>query len=203
MPLLQRVLGYRRSDFRRSGFQPRLRISVVSRYIHRAPDRCRTHHVTMGGQRPHGANLRKGRHSDIGQYYSLTTCAHARRPIFNQPDRAKIVLDAIRWLHTRERFTVDAAVVMPDHLHVVGQLRAGALLDFMHSLKSFTAKRLTLSGVEAPVWQAGYHDHCLREDEDYKTKVRYVLENPIRAGLVERVADYRFLILPSWFTGEL
>ena len=149
--------------------------------------------------KPHSANLRKGRFSQSGHYYFLTTSIHQRRPIFLSPPRAQIVLDAIRWLDTKRRFNVDAAVVMPDHLHLVGQLCDTSLPSLMHSLKSYSANRLATQGVQAPVWQDGYHDHGLRRDEDYVNSVRYVLENPLRAGLADAVEDYPFTILPDWW----
>ena len=112
-----------------------------------------------------------------------------------------MVLEAIHWLHDSGRFIVDAAVVMPDHLHFVGQLCDGTLSKSVHSLKSYTANILSKAGVESPVWQDGYHDHGLRDDEDYRVKVRYVLQNPVRAGLVGKVEDYPYLMLPDWWVG--
>ena len=88
---------------------------------------------------------------------------------------------------------------MPDHLHMAGQLGEGTLCRVMHTLKSYSANRLASAGVATPVWQRGYHDHALRDDEDYRVRVRYVVENPIRAGLVRQVDDYPYLILPRWW----
>lgn len=67
----------------------------------------------------------------------------------------------------------------------------------MHTLKSYTANRLTGLGVDAPIWQRGYHDHALRDDEDYFVRIQYLVNNPVRAGLVERIEDYPFVILPK------
>lgn len=170
----------------------------------------------MAHRKPHSRNLRKGRSSKVGCFYFLTTSVAGRRPIFLDYDRARIVLDAIRWLHAANRFLVDAAVVMPDHLHLVGQLGPGLRRDaapttlpkmeasptlpkVLHTLKSYSAKRLTEAGVTAPVWQDGYHDHGLRDDEDYRARIRYVIENPVRAGLVRRAGDYSCVILPEWW----
>ena len=69
----------------------------------------------------------------------------------------------------------------------------------MHSFKSYTSNRLAGLGVEAPVWQRGYHDHGLRDDEDYFERIRYLIENTIRAGLVECPDDYPYMILPGWW----
>jgi REP element-mobilizing transposase RayT len=44
-----------------------------------------------------------------------------------------------------------------------------------------------------PVWQNGFHDHALRQEEDLAEVARYIVANPLRAGLVERLGDY-----PHW-----
>ena len=152
---------------------------------------------------PHSRNLRKGRYSHPGLYYFLTTSVSSRRPIFSDDDNATIVLNSIRWLRSAGRFLVDAAVVMPDHLHVVGKLGESTLSQVMHSLKSFSARQLAATGVTPPVWQDGYHDHGLRNDEDYRLKIRYVLQNPVRAGLVRQVHEYPYLILPEWWKEDV
>ena len=155
----------------------------------------------MARQNSHSNSLRKGRYSQRGCYYFLTTSVADRRPIFADRNHAVIVLSAIRWLHTRNRFIIDAAVVMPNHLHLVGKLGESTLPGIMHTLKSHTARQLSRAGVETPVWQDGYHDHGLRNSDDYKARIRYVLQNPVRAGLVRQVGDYPFLILPDWWVG--
>ena len=157
----------------------------------------------MGTGRPHSSALRKGRYSRPGNFYFLTTCVEGRTKIFIEEPRAKIVLDSLRWLRTKNYFALDAAVVMPDHIHFVGQLRGKPLPEVMRILKGFTAYQLSSSGVSTPVWQDGYHDHALRRSEDYRIKVRYVLNNPVRAGLAERPEDYPFLVLPEWWTSPL
>jgi REP element-mobilizing transposase RayT len=153
----------------------------------------------MATEPPHSSDLRKGRSSAIGQYYFLTAVVADRRPIFLHQDRANIVIDAIRWLSSAKRFVVDAAVVMPDHLHMAGQLADRSLASVMHTLKGYTAIKLLREGVRAPVWQPGFHDHALRDDEDYRLRIRYLLDNPRRAGLVARAEDYAFTILPKWW----
>ena len=43
-----------------------------------------------------------------------------------------------------------------------------------------------------PVWASAYHDHAIRDDEDLRAVARYIVANPLRAGLVKSVADYPF-----------
>ncbi|MDZ7644075.1 MAG: transposase [Woeseiaceae bacterium] len=129
----------------------------------------------------------------------MTTSVARRRPIFHSRRRALLVVDAIRWLHATNRFIVDAAVVMPDHLHLAGSLNSNPLPRVMHSLKSYTSKQLASMGVSPPVWQRGYHDHAIRDEKDYAIRISYLIDNPVRAGLVTRPDEYPYLILPDWW----
>jgi putative transposase len=50
-----------------------------------------------------------------------------------------------------------------------------------------------LCGETGPLWQKGFHDHAVRGTEDMRTLARYVVANPVRAGLVRSVREY-----PHW-----
>ncbi len=84
---------------------------------------------------------------------------------------------------------------MPDHVHWLMQLRETATLEnVIQSVKSVSAHRLNRRlRRNGKVWQAGYHDHALRQEEDVQALARYVVANPLRAGLVKRLGDY-----PLW-----
>ena len=82
-----------------------------------------------------------------------------------------------------------AFVVMPDHVHWLMQLKDGASLG--EAVRRFKA-RVSLA-LRFSVWQRGFHDHALRQDEDVVTVARYIVANPVRAGLVQRMGDY-----PHW-----
>ena len=89
--------------------------------------------------------------------------------------------------------TLDAAIVMPDHLHFVAALKIDGLAKLMHSLKSYTAKQV--NGVlkrRGSLWQNQYYEHAIRKDEDLNEVVFYMLNNPVRAGLVRDFHDYPF-----------
>jgi len=116
-----------------------------------------------------------------------------RKPIFNRPEAAEIVLSSIRWLEKQDKILLDAAVIMPDHLHFVAGLRQGSLSQLMHSLKSYTAKKINvLLNRRGPLWQRHYHDHAIRQEEDLNEVVLYTLYNPVRAGLANDFHDYPF-----------
>lgn len=137
--------------------------------------------------------LRKGRASIKNQHYLLTTTVFDRKPFLKRDDAAEIVLTSLHWLEKQGRIILDAAVVMPDHLHFVAGLKCGSLAQIMRSLKSHTAKKINMLLVrEGPFWQPQYHDHAVRKDEDLNEVVLYTLHNPIRVGLVKELCDYPF-----------
>jgi REP element-mobilizing transposase RayT len=93
-----------------------------------------------------------------------------------------------------QRYNLAAWCVMPNHVHVVVQPLAGGtggtpvshseLPDILHSWKSFTAKEANkLLSRSGDFWQAEYYDHLIRNEADFNHAVRYVLDNPIKAGL--------------------
>ena len=63
----------------------------------------------------------------------------------------------------------------------------------MAKWKEWTAKRITSAlQIEPPLWQQRFFDHLLRSSESYAGKWSYVLENPVRAGLVSTAAEWPF-----------
>ena len=137
--------------------------------------------------------LREGRISTKNQRYLITTAVQERKPIFAEPKIAETVLSSLHWLENQEKIILDAAIVMPDHLHIVAVLCDGALSKIMHSLKSYTAKRINnFLNKQGSIWQPQYHDHAIRTDETLIDVVIYTLNNPVRAGLVKDFHDYPF-----------
>ena len=86
--------------------------------------------------------LRKGQNSTKNQHYLFTTAVHKRKPVLNHPKTAQIILSSLHWIESQKRIILDAAVIMPDHLHFVAALRQDSLDRLMHSLKSYTAKKI-------------------------------------------------------------
>lgn len=87
-----------------------------------------------------------------------------------------------------------AWVLMPDHWHGLLQLHADASLStIMQRAKANTSREITRAfAIAAPVWQRGFHDRALRADDDFRDAARYLVANPIRAGLVTSLGDYPF-----------
>ena len=89
-----------------------------------------------------------------------------------------------------------AFVIMPDHVHWLFALgEAIDLSKLIDRFKAASARQVNrLRGTAgSPVWQRGYYDHALRRDEDVRAVARYIIANPVRAGLVASVRNY-----PLW-----
>ncbi|MDT3721913.1 REP-associated tyrosine transposase [Pseudomonas oryzihabitans] len=140
------------------------------------------------------AALRRGRVSLPGQLYLLTTTTIERQTIFAD---FQIAWAAARTFHD-PRLLSDAKllawVLMPDHVHWLLALGQRFTLDeLVLRLKSASARRVNaVRKAQGAIWAPAYHDHALRAEEDVQGVARYIVANPVRAGLVRRVGDYPF-----------
>jgi REP element-mobilizing transposase RayT len=139
-------------------------------------------------------NTRKGRYSHPGQIYLLTAITKDREPLFS--DWRVGALMAMQFEQADRDQAADslAWVVMPDHFHWLIGLKDTPLSEVIARAKSkgnhLVSKTLARSG---SIWQRGYHDRAIRKEEDLKAVARYIVFNPVRAGLVRRVGEY-----PLW-----
>ena len=84
-------------------------------------------------------------------------------------------------------------VVMPDHIHFLIQLQDLPLSRVIQRFKSRSAVQLNRDcGANGRFWSRGYWDHALRKDESIKDVSDYIIYNPVRAGIVQRPAEYPF-----------
>ena len=136
--------------------------------------------------RYHSSSLRKGRFSEPGRAYVITTVCQCRHPFFNDFSNARILINALRMSDILGRTRTCCFVVMPDHLHwlfVLGDLSDRS--QTVHAVKSISSRHIGRSP-----WQRGFHDHAIRDEEDIKPIARYIIANPIRAGIVRTLRDY-------------
>lgn len=138
---------------------------------------------------PHGRNLRLGRFSQPEQVYLLTLVTKDRSAAFERFSAAREVVRAMHDLSVASVAETLAFVVMPDHVHWLARLLGAVSLG--EAVRRFKAKVSRALG--HPLWQRGFYDHALRRDEDIVSVARYIVANPVRAGLVRRIGDY-----PHW-----
>jgi len=124
------------------------------------------------------------------------------------PASRTVVLDAVRYFHGN-RYELFAASVMPDHVHLLlqpwvkeqnakGENIFWPVGELMHSIKSFTAKKINqIEGTNGEVWEQERFDCYVRGDRDLEEKFFYILENPERAGLMNAEVGYEWVWAPG------
>ncbi|MGA6098614.1 REP-associated tyrosine transposase [Stutzerimonas marianensis] len=139
-----------------------------------------------------GHALRRGRHSETGHVYLITAVTERRARLFTDPMLARLLVSEMRRLDDERYVESLAWVVMPDHVHWLIELNSMPLPAVIQRLKSRSAiaiNRIT-GETGTRIWQRGFHDRALRQEEDVIATARYVVANPLRAGLVDRIGDY-------------
>ena len=89
-----------------------------------------------------------------------------------------------------------AWVLMPDHAHWVVELEdESSLSGLISTLKRESTKAANAIAINprgTALWMSGFHDRAIRRDDGMLAVARYVVANPLRAGLVSRIGDYPF-----------
>jgi putative transposase len=130
-----------------------------------------------------------------GRYrYSLTWCTFARMPRFTTRVRVDLVYAQILRSAAEEGAAILAYCFMPDHLHLLVEMRSDAsdCLSFISRAKQYSGLHYH-QRFGRRLWQRYGYEHVLRRDEEILPTARYIFENPVRAGLVEDAETYEFL----------
>jgi putative transposase len=112
---------------------------------------------------------------------------------------AEIVADTLR-IFDGKKYRLLAWCVMPNHVHFIARLLPGASLSqVLHSLKSFTAKRINEAlKSTGSVWQREYYDRLIRDADELTHAFSYVVRNPEKAGLLNwRWVENRAQVAPE------
>lgn len=143
-------------------------------------------------ERPKAKNLRKGRYSHPGGIYLITFVTNSRETLFTDLTAARLVISSLRKSKGAETLCF---VVMPDHVHWLLQLRPhGELSSTISGVKAASSRSINRHlKRKGAIWQDGYHDYALRSEDNLRETARYIVANPLRAGLVKSVALY-----PHW-----
>lgn len=144
---------------------------------------------------PGSKALRKGRWSEPGRYYVITTVTCLREPLFRDIWTGRIVVEEMRRLDQDGYVKSMAWVLMPDHLHWLLEIgNNNALSKIMMYVKGRAAHRINNEKQHhGRIWNKGFHDHALRKEDDVRNIARYIIANPLRAGLVRHIGEY-----PLW-----
>jgi putative transposase len=125
--------------------------------------------------------------------YFITICCGVRG--VNQlclPDIAAAIFESVEFRQARGDWWMHLLLLMPDHLHaLIIFSRDKEMKKVVAQWKEMTAKRIGIH------WQRDFFDHRLRKEESLRQKADYILNNPVRNGLVARAEDWEFVWMPK------
>ena len=128
-----------------------------------------------------------------GSAWLITIGTAGRIPAFTDPALADAVTSLIETRCTVMGSSLEAYCLMPDHLHLLLHVTEGNLTDIVRDIKSRTTRLWWQHGGTGTLWQRSFHDRGLRTANAYDDTLTYLLNNPVRAGLVTDWTDYPFL----------
>lgn len=123
------------------------------------------------------------------EIFYVTICAEQRGGSPLIPVAAHI-LNSLRIHQENGHWWIHLAIVMPDHIHLLLRIPPdGSMAISIRKWKHWTSRHLGTR------WQRDFFDHRIRAEESLRGKAMYILENPVRAGLVTDWSDWPHLLV--------
>ncbi len=121
----------------------------------------------------------------------VTICANAGEP-FADRQLAELVSESVGFYCRKLKYRLFGYCLMPDHLHVLlSPMGSGTPLGkWLLAFKNYTSRKFANAGGTPPLWQRSAYDHVCRNDETPETVLAYIINNPVRAGLVQSWHDW-------------
>lgn len=135
--------------------------------------------------------LLAGVYSEPGRAFSVTISTAPRRPVFLDVEFGRSCVELLAAIRQERNVPVYGYCLMPDHVHlVIGVTRSAPLSSIVGAWKSLCAREWRDKCRARSFWQRGFYESIIRQEEDLFRAATYVLENPVRAGLVADFHDY-------------
>jgi putative transposase len=126
---------------------------------------------------------------EIRTFFVTTNTANRRR-LFQVESNAELLLGTFREDRNKGRYLLHAFVLMPDHVHLLlTPAETVSLEKAMQYIKGGFSFRLKS---KLSVWQPSFSLRRIEDGSDYEAHLKYIHENPVRAGLCVRPEDYPY-----------
>ena len=130
------------------------------------------------------------------QIEKILDAANQAESCLARTEIGSLVLSSFVWLAAHRGWRVFAVCVMPSHVHALLRNLDGRNAELnrdLGELKSHTGRRINeLLGCRGPFWQRENFDHWCRSLEKFEAAKAYIVNNPVKAGLVSRAEDWPF-----------
>ena len=140
-----------------------------------------------------------------GGSFFFTVVTAARRPVLASAESVEVLRDAFRTVQKSRPFTIEAIVILPEHLHCIWTLPPGdadfatrwRLLKTWFTKHSAPGLRVATNPARAAkgeqaLWQQRYWEHQLRDETDFARHVDYIHYNPVKHGLCAAAIDWPY-----------
>jgi len=129
-----------------------------------------------------------------GQHaYSITIDCYKNQKIFTKESVVSKCLGYLKDVMNEYHLSVYVYCFMPSHMHLL-LVGKSDIADMRKAMKIFKQKTgyYFKQEYQKNLWQSSYYDHVLRKNEDIEKVVQYILNNPVRSGLVKKFWEYKF-----------
>ena len=146
------------------------------------------------------------------QFYFVTTTVRNFTNVFVNEKYCNILIDNIKHYQKKYQFIILGYVIMPSHFHwiVKTEPRLGTISDIMRDIKKYTAwdvlellekekpetieifRKNVKPGQKQQFWIHRFDDQVIRSNKMFWTKLKYIHNNPVKAGLVEKAEEYQY-----------
>ena len=124
-------------------------------------------------------------------YFITISCKQRGQNQLARPAVAHRIFETVRYRNAQRIWYAHLVMLMPDHVHLLlsfpeTEKRIQAIVS---KRKEWIAKTLKIE------WQRDFFEHRLRKEESLREKADYILANPVRAGLVDRIEDWPYVFI--------
>jgi putative transposase len=129
----------------------------------------------------------------VGLPCSITICTKNSKKVFSDKSLSADFSALLKQRSQKNDIPLYAYCIMPDHVHLL--ISASAKKDviaFVREIKSLSTGIAWGYGYQGRIWQASFYDHFLRKEDDCREVARYIIQNPVRKGMVDDWRDYGF-----------
>ena len=140
---------------------------------------------------PKKIRLPESLYQEEGRVCLITICARNRELIFGNVALGLACVDLLKTCAENRGITIYVYCFMPDHVHLLLAPSAGGdVIGFVRGFKGASTRLAWRFGIGPRLWQRSFYDHFLRREEVLENTAQYILNNPVRKGMVERYQDY-------------
>ncbi|MBW1706986.1 MAG: transposase [Deltaproteobacteria bacterium] len=140
-------------------------------------------------------HLRNFNYKGSSFVYYITICTSKKQPYFQNEKITKVIADEMEFRRANKEVRLFCYCIMPDHLHMLLSFTEDyhkTLQNWVSAFKRYTTRVVNeLYGIK-PLWQKNFYDHIVRKEESLLKIAEYILNNPVRKGMVPNWENYPY-----------